>query len=81
MIPSPDVPDIVLTCVTDPDAPHPRLFAGDQEQAERDDAERVAGADGAGRVHRLRFSGVARRHTGEILSTSAYSYTGNGQRR
>ena len=49
----------------DLDAPHPRLSAGDQEQIERDDAERVSGANGAWRAHGLRVGGLSRRHVGE----------------
>ena len=49
----------------DPDAPHPRLPAGDQEQAERHDAERVAGAGGAWGADGLRLGGLPRCNTGE----------------
>lgn len=49
----------------DLNAPHPGLSTGDQEQAERHDAERVSGVDGAWRAYGLRISGLSRRHVGE----------------
>ena len=49
----------------DPDAPHPGLPAGDQEQAERHDAERDAGADRARGTDGLRLGSLPRCHVGE----------------
>lgn len=65
----------------DLNAPHPRLSSGDQEQAERDDAECVAGVDGAWRAHGLRVGGLSRRHVGESRDSYLCSVEGGGDNR